>query len=296
MTFDEQLQRALETLSDRLRDDLNRGFQAVSAELGAAARADREAAAAEASERVGAEAAEQARQEGARAAAHLAQAVTDAEARARTAAEHAARERLERALAAARADLKAAEAAASERLTDAVSIIGRARSLTETLDALVACAGREMSRAGLLLVRDDRMRSWGVVGFPPDFDQTRLDLPLRDSGLIGDAVRSGEPVSSLSGDHVPAGLNGHADATALPVVVGGQVVAVLYADRDSEEAANEAADRPAAHARLQVMVRHASQRLEALTALGTARLLSGQHVAGAAARAGLPIELNVEAV
>ncbi len=49
---------------------------------------------------------------------------------------------------------------AGNRLLDAIRTIDEARSLTAVLDALVARAAGEASRAGALLVRAGRVRGW----------------------------------------------------------------------------------------------------------------------------------------
>src|SRR6185295_19472057 len=46
----------------------------------------------------------------------------------------------------------------TDRLTEAIRALGAARSLSEILDTLVGCAGREAARAGVLLVGGNRFR------------------------------------------------------------------------------------------------------------------------------------------
>ena len=92
-----------------------------------------------------------------------------------------------------------AQDGAAARLAESVRAIGAAHS---TLDTLVRCAGREAARAGVMLVAGDRSRGWRFVGFDP---------PFADPAKVG---------------RLPSGTN----SIALPIVIGGQKVAGLYAD------------------------------------------------------------------
>src|SRR5207245_1101520 len=96
MSFDEQLQHAFDTLTDRLRDDIARQVRAVMDELAEAARTDRDRA---------------------------------ADAAARSAAD-AARTAADAAVAAARADLQNADLTGRGRLCDAIRAIDCGRSRT----------------------------------------------------------------------------------------------------------------------------------------------------------------------
>ncbi len=52
----------------------------------------------------------------------------------------------------------------AERLADAIRAIGRARSLSEILDAAIESASREAERAALFLVRGGRLKAWRLAG------------------------------------------------------------------------------------------------------------------------------------
>ena len=212
MTFDEQLQRALDTFTGRLREEVGRQVRVVGDELAAAARAD--------------------------------QGSPD-------------------------------RAPATGRLAEGICAISGARSLSEVLDTLVRCAGQEASRAGVLLVRGDRdnhFRGWRFLGFDPSFDSGNpLDIARGDAGVIAQALRSVAVVSSGStgGGGAPAfaQLKPAQACVAVPIVIGGQVVAVLYADAGLESGTLN--PEP-----LEILTRHAAQRLEALTAMKAARSLT----------------------
>ena len=171
------------------------------------------------------------------------------------------------------AALPAVDRAASDRLVDAVRVIDRARSLSEILDALVGSAGREAARAGVLLVRRDRLRGWRFVGFPASFDDGPIDLPLRNSGIIAEAIeRKLVTSTNASGRLAPAfaELAEGVEAVAIPIALASEVVAVLYADQGNLESGT----RNLVTATLEVLARHAARSLEALTAFKVARSIA----------------------
>src|SRR5580704_9825647 len=251
MTFDDTLQRAFETLTDRLRDDIAHAVQDVARDVAAHARTDRDAASDEAATRARSEAerdAAQARTEAERQAdARLQIEVAAAEARGRDHAEAKAREemaqlerrvqeRVEAEVAASREDLRSADLGASERLIDAVRAMDRDRSLTEILDSLASCAGRETARVGLLLWQGGKLHGWRFIGFGPAFDAaSTIVIPPEESGIIAEAIRTGDAISSDTSGALAApgfaALPGGREGLAVPVTMNGDVIAVLYADQ-----------------------------------------------------------------
>lgn len=247
MTFDEQLKRAFDRLADSLRDHIANELRGVAADL-VSAQADREAA------------------------------IATASAEARDAAQEQARTSLDAAVASERAGLKTANLATSERLVGAIRAIDGARSLSEILDILVSCAGREASRVGILLVRAGQLRGWRFIGFGPRFDAANeIELPLQDSGIIAEAVRTGAAVSSDTSGRTAAPafaeLPQGREALAVPIPMGGQVVGVLYADQGHADDQGRASAITWPDA-LEVMARHSARCLEALTAFKAARVLT----------------------
>jgi hypothetical protein len=222
MSFDEQLRNALDTLTGRVRDEVAKELRAITDELVATARDERD------------------------------RAVEDAAAQARAVSDAAAE--------AARANLRRADLTASQRLLDAVRTMDGARSLTDVLDALVTSAGREAARAGLLLVRGSLTRGWRFAGF----DHARVPATDAEVPLPAD-------VSTLFE------LADGRQRMALPIAIGGQTIAILYAD---EGPANDP-DRelaPGWPAAVEVMARHAARSLEALTAFKAARAMTERSV------------------
>lgn len=293
MSFDEQLQRALDTFADRLRDEVAGQVRVVGDELSAIARAEADAARAEAdAARAEADTA-RAEVDSARAEADSARAEVDtvrAEANAaRAEAERAtmARAQAEQAaIARAEADRAAIDRAerapaqrdpATGRVAEGIRTLGGARSLSEVLDTLVRCAGEEAARAGVLLVRGERFQGWR--GFDRAFAVgDDLDIARDDAGVIAHAFESTAVASSGStgSDDAPAfaQLKPGQPSVAVPIAIGGQVVAVLYADAGLE---TEAVNREPGTLNLEpleILTRFASQRLEALTAIKAARSLT----------------------
>lgn len=216
MTFDEQLQRALDTFSSRLHDEVARQVRIVGDELAAAARSD------------------QAPAEG---------------------------------------------APASERLAVGIRAMSGARSLREVLDTLVSGAAQEAARAGVLLVRGDRFHGWRFVGFDSSLGSGEaVDLAHRDAGVIAEALQSTAVASAGStgrgGAPAFAQLQPGEACLALPIVIAGQVVAVLYADAGQQPGASNLEPGTLNPEPIEILTRFASQRLEALTAIKAARSLT----------------------
>ena len=155
------------------------------------------------------------------------------------------------------------------RLVNAMRAFDDARSLGEVLEVLVQRAAREVERVAVLVSRGDRLTGWSLMGFGEQTATPRaIDLDLDEAGLAGLVIRTGVSESrdaADAGDHtaVPpfARGAGSRNALALPVVVGGTAVAVLYADALASD--RRGADRwPAI---LDVLARHVGKVLEALT-------------------------------
>jgi hypothetical protein len=175
-----------------------------------------------------------------------------------------------------RGDQRAKEQLAAKTLADALRTLDRAPSLSAILDVLVNACCLEAARVSVLLAVGDGFRAWQFSGFGAPFDHsTEMDIALADAGLLVDVVRTQASVARRSGARPPvfAGEGPHSDAFATPIVLGGQVVAVVYADQGAAPASDDASD-PAWWARVEVIARHAARCLETVTALRTAQLLT----------------------
>lgn len=279
MSLDQTLHQAFETLSGRLRAEL----QTAAAEIAASVHAERDRVAADARAHMSLEALEP----GSEAAADLDARLRNAEARAREegraegyADGFASGTEAERE--SGRAD-SPSDPGPSERMLEGIRSISAARSLSEVLDMLASGAAGEAARAGVLLVRGGRLRGWRFVGFPSRFDTAdTLDIAVADAGLVADAVRGGAAVSGTSATPSFAELSDGRRALAVPIAMGGQVVAVLYADEGERTVSVGWPDR------VEVLARFAARCLEAITAFKAARVLlerpgrpAGRDVAGA---------------
>ena len=172
-----------------------------------------------------------------------------------------------------RTDGHQSELAYAARLLDAFRGIDEARTLSEILDALVIGAAREVDRVAVLLAKGDRLQGWRWSGFNGSTTPKSVLLTLDEAGLAGTAVRSGATVSRASGDAGAATAENFAlppfardarvrHALALPIAVGGVIVAVVYADAPRVEMPTANGRWPAI---VEVLTRHASRALEAVT-------------------------------
>jgi len=179
------------------------------------------------------------------------------------------------------AELEATLAAAPKpeevlgRVVDGVRRLDQASSLTDVLNALAEVAGGEAQRAGVVIVEGERIRGWRFVGFEPTLPSARqVDLALVDAGIVGEAAQSAASQSVVAGADPAADgavpsfmtLPSGANAVAVPVMVGGDVSAIVYGDDGGGE--------PAAGWResIEILARHAGHCLEGLTALRLAQL------------------------
>ena len=309
MEFDERLQRTFESLAARLHQEIAAQLKAAGAELSASVQAERDAARADRDLAV-AEATQAARADRDAAVAEAAQAsraaiereltarhleeVARAETRARAELTESHRAESERLTEGRRADSERliethrAESerliknhrAVGERLIEAIRALDGAKSLSEILDALVASASREVGRAAMFLLDGSTLNSWRTAGFD-EFGTVHspIHLPLADGGLIAEAAETGRLVQVTPGaarnGSLPAFVNlpEQSQALAVPLVMTGVVVGVLYVD----EGNTEPMARESWPATVEVLARHAARSLEAITA---ARLAQVEEVVG----------------
>ena len=171
----------------------------------------------------------------------------------------------------ARAREREAEMAALTRLLESIRGLDGATSLSEVLDALAQAAAREPSRAAVLVLRSDRLLGWKLTGFGARDTQPKgVDLGLTESGVIGMAVTAARPMSTRD-SHVAADGPGFAQLPAdrlgfaVPVIVGGRVVAVVYADSVASDGREHSVPSGWPEV-IEVLTRHAARCLEALSA------------------------------
>ena len=245
MTFEEQLTRAFETLTERLRGEIHQHVQRTSAELVAAAPYNRDPKVIEA-----------ARQELEVVVAAVRQETHDA----------AWHEAHEQGFAAGKdagrreAQVESAPVIVSppdddfQRLANAMGAIDAAGSLAEMLDTLVSLGNQQASHATVWLLRSGQLRRWDPSG--AEDGRTPAVQPLDAGGPIADAAASN---ATARDEHV----------MAVPIALAGQVVAIFSANRESPNGSVH----PSADG-LELLVRYTAKSLEALTAFKTARALT----------------------
>ena len=184
------------------------------------------------------------------------------------------------------------ELACSERILAAFRQLDEARSLTEVLRVVADQAGSEIGRAALLLVTGSRMRGWewrGIAG-----SEAPLVAPIEPGTIFARAVATGLPASTsdaplgADGDPLAARLETPSNRVglAVPISVGGRVVAILYAD----DAGSGAPVVPSSWPELaELLARHAGRCLELLT-ISHAATVAASPRNGHAATAPVPDE------
>lgn len=174
-----------------------------------------------------------------------------------------------------------------ERMLAAIRSMDAARSLSDVLATLVRAAGAEAPRVALLVVAGAELRGWNVEGFGGA--ASSVQVPVDDAGLLGEVIRRGEPVATADGaGPLPpafAALPADRAAIAVPLLVGAQPVAVLYADDGAEGARVVPASWPEA---IQILGRHASVTLAHLTAVRAADAMRRSLAASPPAPPGAP--------
>lgn len=152
-------------------------------------------------------------------------------------------------------------------LARAASAMDEASTLSEVLDALAAGLAAQAERSLVLVFKGDDARVWRRAGFTAAPSDEALSLgdhadlkAIVDSSTATYLEGRGADERLLGVATLPEGATG----LAVPVAIGGQVAALVYAD------AGEHAGRPAfaGWAELvEVLARHAARCLEALTAM-----------------------------
>jgi hypothetical protein len=176
--------------------------------------------------------------------------------------------RLDAELGQLRAEHMKTHAAAATRLVAAVRDLDQTRAIGDVLDLLTQCGAREAQRAAILRVKGNQLQALRFANFTEvDERPIGMMITLEEAGILRDVVWTGVAVTHASADSSAAlppfaqGAGGRC-AIALPLMVGGVVVAVLYADTPYEA---DAAASPPWTSVLEVLTRHAARVLEATT-------------------------------
>ncbi len=149
------------------------------------------------------------------------------------------------------------------RMLESVRALDGATSLTEVLDALALGASKEAGRAAVLVVKGERLIGWRTIGFGAyDREPRALESSTSDVGALAAAVNTQRPAVTGSGSVLAAPAFSEAPADrpglAVPLLVAGRPVAVLYADPGTSSTAAGWTSP------VEVLVRHAARCLEGL--------------------------------
>jgi hypothetical protein len=180
----------------------------------------------------------------------------------------------------ARAVARGGEHARHELIATLVGAIRRldgATTLRGILEALADGASGDASRVSVLLVDGRTLRSFRHHGFGPGLEPKdfTLDGAPVVAGVIDVRQASKVPPMGERGEgRVPAFMRvpaGHV-GVIVPLVVGQEVVAIIYVE--GPERAGGQPGEPVWAEQVEVLVRHASARLETVTSLRTVEVLS----------------------
>ncbi len=119
----------------------------------------------------------------------------------------------------------------SGRMAGALRAIDQATSLTGVLRAVVQAAALEAPRATLFIVNGPQLDEWTAPDIA-SLSAGTMRVDGREAGFLSSLLQRGEPIASGPGLLPPffAGLPPDRRAFAVPFMLDGQPVAVLYAD------------------------------------------------------------------
>jgi chemotaxis protein histidine kinase CheA len=172
--------------------------------------------------------------------------------------------------ASASAALAGLPAGAFDRVLAAISDLDGTHTLAAALDLLLAHSGAVAGRAALFLIDGDRLKAWKASGIP-DIDVNTVESAITGRDLLALAIQAGRATPASAEVPAPpfARLPAGRDALAVPVMIGGRAVAVLYADSGAKPS-------PAGSAAvIELLARHASTVVALRTAMRTLDVLRG---------------------
>ncbi len=176
--------------------------------------------------------------------------------------------------AAARIDAAEGRADAFTRLLAAFRMLDEATTLRGILEGLGRGAAMEAARVAVMLIDGEVLRPFGEFGFAAGVRPS--ELRLDEAPLVARAGRERLRISlaTARGSELPPFMRSAAGAAGLasPVIVGGEVVALLFADGPTR--APEGAAAPVWMEHVEVIGRHAAARLEAVTSRRTVEVMN----------------------
>jgi hypothetical protein len=172
--------------------------------------------------------------------------------------------------------LQVADLEAGARLAEAFRSIDAANSLSEILNTLADAVAHDAARSAIFLAGSASVRSWKAHGFSVNGGGV-IEVPSAEAGIIQLALESREAASTAgdggedAGGTAPlfAALGDDRPAIAVPMIVNGELVAVVYADQGP----SGDIDRASWPSVVEILARHASRALESITAHRLAQTL-----------------------
>lgn len=167
-----------------------------------------------------------------------------------------------------------------QALAHACSSMDEASTLSEVLDALSHGLAGQAPRTAVLVFQHDRARIWRRHGFDGDAAATGAELHLPDHADLKAIIDSAAPalVEAHDGNRHVLGVADLAPGRqgfAVPVAIGGQSAALVYADGGEDDASLA----PGWTDAVEVLARHAARCLETLTAMRAAGYARAQRPA-----------------
>lgn len=124
-----------------------------------------------------------------------------------------------------------------DELLSVFNALAKATTLSAVLNVLVAGLARQFARVALFSVQGKRLEGVQQVGFDFERDISKLAIPLTVDSLLTQSVTTGHVESLVAGTESESGSSPFGGkpvcAVALPIVVHGETLAVIYAE-DSE--------------------------------------------------------------
>ena len=144
-------------------------------------------------------------------------------------------------------------------LLGAFEALSGAATIGDVLSTLVEQLVNEFPRVALFRVKGNRLEGAHQIGFDLNHDIGKVMMPLAMDSLLTRAVSSGR-TERVSGDrtdssHLPFG-GSPTCALAMPIVVDGEAMAVVYADDSGQARPDSQADDDDLNARFAEALRH----------------------------------------
>ena len=161
--------------------------------------------------------------------------------------------------------------ASDGRVLAAMAAFDGTQTLSQALEMLLQHGAAVAGRAALFLINGDRLVPWKATAIP-EIDVRTVESSIGAKDLFGRAIQSGQ--IEASGADLPAPpfarLPAGRAAVAVPLMVGGHAVAVLYADNGGDAKA-----APGWPDLVNILARYASATIALRTAARTLDVLRG---------------------